>query len=50
MTISGLRSILYTTARLLGDLNAILRGRILQRIGRRLGGRLSGRLLGKLFR
>jgi len=50
MTIGRLRSWLYTTARLLGDLNAILRGRVMQRLERRAVGKLSGRLIGKLFR
>jgi hypothetical protein len=48
--ISKLRSILYASARSLGDLNAILRGRVLSRVLRRLAGKVSGRLLGKLFR
>ena len=50
MTIGRLRSLLYATARFLGDLNAVLRGRIMQRLGRRAVGKLSGRLIGKLFR
>jgi hypothetical protein len=49
-TIGKARSVLYTIARYLGDLSAVLRGRILQRIERRLAGRLAGRLIGKLFR
>jgi len=50
MSIGSLRSLLYKAARLLGDVNAILRGRIMPRIGRRVVGKLSGRLIGKLFR
>jgi hypothetical protein len=50
MTIGRLRSILYRTARFLGDVNAVLRGRVLKRLGRRVAGKFSGRLLGKLFR
>jgi len=50
MTISKLRSILYASARSLGDIDAVLKGRILQRIFRRLAGRWSARLMGKLFR
>jgi hypothetical protein len=44
------RSFLYWLARLLGDINAIQRGRLGPRIGRRIAGRLTGRMLGKLFR
>ncbi len=50
MTIGKTRSLLYLVARLLGDLNAVRRGRIGQRIARRLAGKLSGRLLGRFFR
>lgn len=50
MTIGKLRNILYTCARSLGDIDAVLKGRIVQRLLRRLTGRLSARLMGKLFR
>lgn len=50
MSIGKTRSLLYLLARLLGDLNAVRRGRIGRRIGRRLAGKASGRLLGRLFR
>ena len=50
MTIGKLRSILYTLAKLLGDLSAIRRGKIGERIARRTAGQLRGRLLGKIFR
>ena len=45
---SGLRSLLYTVAKLLGDVNAIFKGRIGRRIGRRLVWKGTGRLSGKL--
>ena len=48
--ISGMRSTLYKLARLLGDYNALRRGRIVQRVERRAAGRLTARLLSKLFR
>ncbi len=48
--INKTRSWLYGTARFLGDVNAVLRGKIGQRIVRRLAGKLTGRLLGKLNR
>ena len=50
MSISKFRGFLYWLARLLGDINAVRRGRIGQRIGRRLAGKVTGRLLGRLFR
>lgn len=39
----SLRSWLYFLARLLGDANAIARGRIVQRIANKIIGRLVGR-------
>ena len=50
MSIGKVRSFLYWLAKLLGDINAVRRGRIGQRIGRRLAGKVTGRLLGRLFR
>ena len=44
------RSLLYLLARLLGDVNAIRRGRIGQRIVRRVAGRAAGRALRKTLR
>ena len=46
----NLRSLLYLVARLLGDMNAVRRGRIGQRIVRRLAGRATGRALRRLLR
>ena len=45
-----MRSLLYFIARLLGDINAVRKGRVGRRIGRRVVGRFTGRLLNKLFR
>jgi len=45
-----IRSILYFIARLLGDVNAVSKGRVGKRIARRLVGRATGRALGRLFR
>ena len=36
--------------RLLGDVNAVQRGRIGQRVARRAAGKLTGRLLGRIFK
>ena len=45
-----MRSFLYWLARLLGDVNAVMRGRVGRRIGRRITGKATGRFLGRLFR
>ncbi len=44
------RSLLYVVARLLGDVNAVRRGRIGQRIVRRVAGKAAGRALRKTLR
>jgi hypothetical protein len=44
------RGLLYTLARLMGDVNAVRRGRVGRRIGRRVVARTTGRWLGQLFR
>ncbi len=44
------RSLLYRLARLLGDVNAVKKGRVGRRIGRRAAGRTTGRALRKLFK
>jgi len=45
-----MRSFLYALARLLGDVNAVARGKVRRRIGRRIAGRATGRVLGRWFR
>lgn len=51
MSISKVRTILYGTAKLLGDISAILKGKVLQRIGRRIAGKITGRMIfSRLFR
>ncbi len=44
------RGFLYKLARLLGDVNAVKKGKVGRRVGRRTAGRGMGRLLGKLFK
>lgn len=44
------RSLLYRLARLLGDVNAVKKGRVGRRVGRRAAGRTAGRALRKLFK
>ena len=46
----SVRSLLYWLARLLGDVNAVRRGRIGQRIVRRVAGKAAGRALRKTLR
>jgi hypothetical protein len=45
-----MRNLLYTLARILGDINAIQRGTIGKRIKRRVVGRIAGKGIGRLFR
>ena len=45
-----LRFLLYHFARLLGDVNAIEKGKAPQRVERRIAGKFTARILGKLFR
>ena len=42
------RSRLYSSAKLLGDVNAVLRGKYAQRVTQRIAGRLTRRQLNKL--
>jgi len=47
---SGIRSLLYKAARLMGDFNAVKKGKVGRRVGRRAAGKVTGRSLGKLFK
>ena len=44
--ISLIRTILYSSAKYLGDLSAILKGRVIVRIFRRIAGKITARGLG----
>ena len=44
MNISKIRTILYTVAKYLGDIDAVRKGRVKQRIKNRLIGKVTGRL------
>ena len=46
----GFRSWLYTLARLLGDINAVKKGKVGRRIARRAAGKVTARGLWRLFR
>ena len=50
MNINRTRGLLYLIARLLGDVNAVQKGRVGKRLGRRIAGKATGRGLGRLFR
>ena len=50
MSISKTRGFLYWLARLLGDVNAVKKGKVGRRVGRRIAGKVSGRGLRKLFK
>ena len=45
-----IRSLLYWLARLLGDVNAVRKGRVGQRIVRRVAGKAAGRAMRKTLR
>ena len=49
MLLNKTRSILYKTARILGDVQAVKRGKVGRRIGRRVAGKATGRLFMRLF-
>lgn len=46
----GLRSALYTIARLMGDVNAVKKGKVGKRVARRAAGKATGRTLRKLLK
>ena len=45
-----IRTLLYWLARLLGDVNAVRRGRVGQRVVRRVAGKAAGRAMRKTLR
>ncbi len=46
--ISKIRKVLYTTAKVLGDVDAVKSGKVGRRVKNRIKGKLLGRLFGKL--
>jgi len=50
MSINKTRGLLYKSARMLGDVNAVKRGRVGRRVARRATGKGIGRMLRKLFK
>lgn len=47
--INQTRSLLYTLARILGDVNAVQKGRVGKRIERRIVGKPTGRIMRRLL-
>jgi len=50
MNLNKLRSFLYRFARVMGDINAVEKGRVGLRIIRRTTGKIVGQLFNKIFR
>ena len=50
MSINKVRSFLYFFAKILGDVNAVKKGKVGKRVGRRVAGRATGKLLGRMFK
>jgi hypothetical protein len=50
VSINKIRKILYVVGKVLGDVNAVKRGKICQRVGRRVTGKITGKLMGKIFK
>ena len=50
MTIGKLRAFCYKLARLLGDVSAVEKGKVPQRVERRIAGKFFGRIMGRLLR
>jgi hypothetical protein len=50
MSINKLRSFLYGTAKILGDVNAVKKGKIGKRIARRTAGKVTSKFMNKLFK
>lgn len=45
----SVRSTLYLAAKIMGDVNAVKKGKVGRRVGRRIAGKGTGRVLRKLF-
>ena len=41
---------MYTLAKLMGDYNAVKKGKVGKRVGRRIAGRATGKSMQKLFK
>ena len=47
---AGFRGFLYSLAKLMGDYNAVKKGKVGKRVGRRVAGKVAGKGMGKLFK
>ena len=47
---AGFRGLLYTLAKLMGDYNAVKKGKAGKRVGRRVAGKATGKAMRKLFK
>jgi len=50
MSINKIRSWLYWVAKILGDINAVRKGKVKQRIARRIAGKQSQKLMNRIFK
>jgi len=50
VSVNKARGLLYKVARLLGDANAVQKGKVGKRVLRRVAGKSTGRFLGRLFK
>ncbi|MCK4600396.1 hypothetical protein KAU37_11360 [Candidatus Bipolaricaulota bacterium] len=50
MSVNKARGVLYLVARLLGDVNAVQKGKVGKRVLRRVAGKGTGRALRRLFK
>lgn len=50
MKVNQARGLLYQLARILGDANAVQKGKVGRRVLRRLAGKKTGHFLGRLFK
>ena len=47
---AGFRALLYSLAKLMGDYNAVKKGKVGKRVGRRVAGKAAGKAMRKLFK
>lgn len=50
MSIYKTRGFLYFLAKILGDVNAVKKGKVGKRVAKRVAGKATGKVLGKLFK
>ena len=50
MSINKTRGFLYSLAKLLGDVNAVHKGKVGRRVARRVAGKATGRTFKKIFK